>query len=223
MKQKVTVRFGLLFSVLIYAGSLFAQYNDACLWLNLSMEKKINKKISLEAGQEFRFNENYSELGTFFTELGATLKYNKHISFSVYYRYSNKRYLDDMYQFRHRYFVDLSLRKKTKPVTIILRSRYQSFAETSYEEDLPEKYLREKLSLKYDLNKKFEPYCYTEIYFPLNNPQNNRIDNLKFALGIEYSLTKHQSFDVYYLIQKQVNVKKANTDFVTGITYKYSF
>ncbi|MBL0072094.1 MAG: DUF2490 domain-containing protein [Bacteroidetes bacterium] len=89
-----------------------AQVNDAGLWTSINLEKKITKKIAVDLSQEFRFNENISELGSFFTEISAQYKLHKNLSIGAGYRFINKRELDDSYEKRHRMLFDLNAKEK---------------------------------------------------------------------------------------------------------------
>src|SRR5687768_11202671 len=80
---------------LIISGILFihlplvlpAQQNDAGLWGSINLEKKLTKKWSLHFSEELRLNENFSELGTAYTELTGEYRINKILSVSGGYRF----------------------------------------------------------------------------------------------------------------------------------------
>ena len=117
-------------------------------------------------------NENISEVGSFFTDLGLNYKLNKFVKLGAYYRYTNKRRLDDSYSERHRYYFDVTLRGKYIFFTLSFRSRFQSqYTDiyTSPDGTTAENYSRNKLTLKYELNKKISFYTSYEIYSPLRS------------------------------------------------------
>lgn len=203
-----------------------SQVNDAGLWMSLNAEKKITSKFSLSFSQEFRLNENISELGTAFTELGAEYKVYKKIFVGLSYRFLQKRQVDDFYSLRHRVNIDAGYRLKTHKISFTIRERFQTQykdVNTSPEGHLPEYYLRNKLSVKYDLGKKYTPFLSAEIFYQLNNPAGNEIDNLRYAGGFSYEVNKFHSIDLFYLINKEINVNNPWTEYVIGIGYKYSF
>lgn len=203
-----------------------AQVKDAGLWLNFSMEKKFTKKISASLSQELRFNENISELGTAFTEVGGEYKFNKRFTGELYYRYVQKRQLNDYYLNSHRWFVDLSYKRKIKKISFTLRQRVQAQVralETSSESKLPEYYMRTKLALKMDLDKKYTPFIAGEIFYPAFSGQDLFIDNTRFSLGFEYDFNKRHSVTLFYMINTEVNVNDPWTDYISGASYKYSF
>ncbi|MBK6640071.1 MAG: DUF2490 domain-containing protein [Bacteroidetes bacterium] len=114
------MRSNLLCICLLLFGSTFsvAQVNDAGLWTSINLEKKITKEIAVDLSQEFRFNENISELGSFFTEISAQYKLHKNLSIGAGYRFINKRELDDSYEKRHRMLFDLNTKEKISKIAV---------------------------------------------------------------------------------------------------------
>ena len=201
-----------------------AQYNDAGLWASLSLEVKLVKKVSANIAQEFRFNENISELGTAFTDVGLSYKLNKHVQVAANYRFTQKRRIDDSYSLKHRVYVDVKYEKKAKPIQIVFRSRFQDeYSDIGRASDagIPNYYLRNKLTFELDLDKAYMPYVSVELFSPLNNPREYLFDNIRSSAGIEYSLTKKQKIDLYYMIQRELNVSRPQIDFILGIGYSF--
>lgn len=210
--------------ILIIAGGfhLSAQVNDAGLWMSFNAEKKINPVLSANLSEEFRIDENFCELGTFFTDAGITYKFKKYIRISANYRFSNKRQVDDSYSKRHRYYLDLTFRYKLKPVIFSFRTRIQSQYKDMFSSSLgkiPDYYSRNKVTLKFDLDKKYAPYISTESYTPLLTGEGLYIDNVRYCAGIEYQLNRVHGFDIFYLIQMEYNVNNPRNDYVVGIGY----
>ena len=211
-----------IFSGLFFGVHAYSQVQDANLWLNVSVEKKIIPTLSVSINQEFRMNENITELGTFFTDVGLNYKINKYLRVSAGYRFSNKRRLDDSYSLRHRYYFDLMVRKKFNPVTLSFRTRFQSqYTDVLSSEDgkIPEYYSRNKLTLKIDAGKNIQPYVYAELFSPLKRPFDIFMDNMRYCVGVEYEINRMNSLDVFYMFQKECHVKKPETDHIFGIGY----
>lgn len=216
-----------LFSFIFLLGlKTSAQFNDAGLWLSINGEKKITPVMTANLSEEFRFNENITEVGEFFTDAGITCKINKYFRFSANYRFINKRRKNDLYYLRNRFYFDLSLKKKFKPVVLVFRTRFEDEYRhiRKVTENKGTYYCsKNKLTMKLYLDSKFVPYLFIESSSPLNDPHGLFIDQMKYCGGIEYSINRVHSFDFFYLIQKDMNVKNPETDFVTGISYYYSF
>jgi hypothetical protein len=226
MIQK-TVRFLVSFpllSALLFSSPLKGQVKDAGLWTSINFEAKVVKKVTFNFSQEFRFNENITELGTAFTDAGLSYKLNKHIQFTANYRFTQRHRIDNYYSFRHRFYVDIKYSQKLKPFDISLRTRFQdqiSDIGRASDGGIPEYYLRNRLSLGLDLNKPFSPYISVELFSPLNYPHYNAFDNIRTIAGIEYAFSKHHKIDIFYMIQKEVNVSEPRMDFVIGLGYSY--
>jgi hypothetical protein len=52
-------------------------YPDFGMWNTISIEKKLNKKISVSIDEEFRLKENLSRINLFYTNLGVNYKFQK--------------------------------------------------------------------------------------------------------------------------------------------------
>jgi len=221
IKNILLFLFGMLYSLLI-----FPQVNDAALWLSINAEKKINPLLSVNLSQEFRINENITELGTFFTDAGITYKINKYIRFSANYRFTNKRRFDDSYSKRHRYYFDITVREKTKSFVFQFRTRFQSqYADiySSADGKIPSYYSRNKFTTKIDLDKKITPYISVELFSPLNKHKIFKIDNARYCGGFEYEINRMHSFDLFYMLQREYNVNNPQTDYILGIEYNIVF
>lgn len=217
-----------IFFFCLFSGSLAcpAQTNDAALWMSFNIIKKINPAWSLNLSEEVRLNENITEAGTIFTDFGVNYKLNSNFRFSANYRFITKRRLDDSYDKRHRYYFGLSYKNKFRQMDYTLRLRYQSQYKDIYSSPggkVPENYIRAKLLLKFDFNKKYTPYIYSEPFFPLNNPKVRSIDNVRYCAGIEYKFNRMHSLDVFYLVQQEYHVKNPERDFVVGVGYYLTF
>lgn len=219
-------------SVLIFfflSSISYSQENDAGLWTSVTVEKKISQSLSVNFSEAFRLDENIGELGTVFSELGIEKKIVKGLSVSAYYRFAQKRELSDDYSQRHRYYADVSYRKKISDLAISFRSRYQVQLEDyflpseKYYGNAPENYLRNKISIKHNSSKKYKPFLSAEIWSPLWKGADYFIDNLRFAAGFEYEINKRSSLDIYYIFQREINRRNPRTDYISALSYTFAF
>jgi len=202
-----------------------AQVKDAGIWTSLGFEAKLVKKLSATVSQEYRFNENITELGSWISETGLEYKLNKYMKVSVNYRYTLKRQTNNRYSPRHRFFIDVKAEKKIKPVIFQFRTRFQEeYADIGRapEGGFSGYYSRNKFSFKFDLDRKWEPYLSFELFSPLHHNQPFLFDNIRSSAGLEYSVSKHHSIDIYYMIQNEMNVNDPVTDFIGGIGYQFN-
>ena len=165
-----------------------------------------------------------TELGTWISEAGLEYKFSKYLNASVNYRFTQKRQLNNLYSPRHRFFVDVKAEKKFKPVIFQFRTRFQEeYADIGRAEDggFAGFYSRNKFSFKLDLDKKWQPYLSFELFSPLRHEKPFLFDDIRYSAGVEYSVSKHHKLDLYYMIQREMNVNNPVTDFIGGIGYQF--
>jgi hypothetical protein len=214
--------------LLLFLSSLqgIAQVNDAGLWMSVNLEKKITPVFSAAFSQELRMNENISEAGTIFSDIGLQYKYGKHLKFAAFYRYSKKRRLDDMYDTRWSQYVDMAYRQEVKSFALNLRMRYQlknSELLSSSEGSATANLLIPKLIVKYDSGRKYKPYVFAEPYYNLSVPTDKVLEQLRFCGGVEYTFNRMHAVDLHYIIQKKYTYNQPYTDYVIGIDYAFTF
>lgn len=216
-----------LLMLFVFAGNnLKAQVNDAQLWLSAGVEKRITRDLSINFTQELRLNENITEAGTIYSDLGVSYDFLNRFRVGASYRFTLKRRPDDSYRPFHSWYVDARYREKIKPLVMILRLRYQSkYAEpyTSEKASMPANHFRAKLTLKYDLKKRYEPYIYAETYFRTCVPGYQSFDQLRLCAGVEYAFNRMHSIDLHYLWCHEYNVVEPEVDWVIGVSYSFTF
>lgn len=200
----------------------FCQLNDAGLWSSLSIEKKFSYKISASLSEEFRFNENITELSSFFTDAGIAFKFNDDIKISLCYRLINKKQMEDYHSIRHRFYFDLALRKKIKKLTPAFRLRLQEQQIDIYSSDagkIPEWHLRPKISLRYNMKGKWTPYLSSELFYHFAVQE---FDNARYTFGMERKISNKLDLDLFFLHQREFNVNSPTYDYIWGIGLNYS-
>lgn len=208
--------------VFLSCTGVFSQVTDAGLWTSFAVEKKFTEKISCGLGEELRFNENISELGTFFTDAGISFRASDAFRASLNYRFINKRRLDNSYSKRHRYYVDLSYRRKLGKFTPVLRVRFQSQYTDMYSSPagfVPKYYLRPKISLRYNMKGKWNPYASGELYYRIAR----EFDNVRWTVGAERGIGNNFSLDIFFIHQREFNVRAPVYDYIGGFGIGYSF
>jgi hypothetical protein len=205
--------------------TLHAQVNDAGLWTNITIEKKIIKDLDVVLTEEVRMYENITEVGSFFTDIGVEYSIYKGLRAGLFYRYINKRQLDNSYSQNHRFYADVAYKQKIKRFDISYRVRYQvqyKGYNTSETGHVPEWYFRQKIHFGYNTKSRFDPYMDAELWYFLN-PEWSRFDNIRISAGVVTRITKHQSLDIGYIINKEFNVTDPITSYIILIGYKISF
>ena len=77
--------------------------------------------------------------------------------------------------------------------------------------------IRNKISLKYKVNKKISPYTAYEFYYQINNE--NSINRTRISLGSSFKTTDNTALKVFYMFENRFNVKNLKHNHVYGISY----
>lgn len=202
--------------------------HDAGTWLTLSLQYPVSKKTSIVLDQELRLKENYQRINLFYTNVGVDYKLNKFIKISPTYRSIQKKQMNGNYSYRHRFMLDVTLKKKIQKFTISERVRYQiEVADfyTSRKGKLAEQFLRLKTDLKYQLTKKITPYVSCELRYQIRAPKGDgplydgEFHRIRNVIGAEYQINKKNAINLYYLIQSEFDISTPETIYILGIGY----
>lgn len=205
--------------------TLFAQVNDAGLWISLGAKKEITKKINLSAENELRFNENITELRTAFVDLSGDFKVNDFIKLGINYRFGNRKQENNTMQLRQRWAFDLMLKTKVKELAIEYRSRFQQSIESisAGEFDIEfNRTFRNKISFEHKVYKKTDADISAEI-FSSKKDGVHRLSDVRLTTGLSYKLKKRKIIKLGYLLQTELQQANPARDFVIVIGYKYEF
>lgn len=228
-KFKLACSVLLLFSLTrMYAQKV---YPDFGMWNTVSVEKKINKKVSLSIDEEFRLKENLSKINLFYTNFGFNYKLSKKLKASLIYRNTQKAVDGRGYDIKHRLMLDVVYKEKlSKKFQFQFRQRFQFENNNIYSSrdgKYIESFLRSKFELGYNYTKKIKAYISEELRFQLHDPRNPESDyglhRFRTALGLDYNLNSANSVGIYYLVQNEIRVYKPNELFIFGLQYGFQF
>lgn len=215
--------------LIVFAFQTKAQYynDDASLWLNLSGTKELNAKTELQVSMQNRIGNNVTQYNQGSVDVGLQYKVNKLFRVSGDYMFRQSRRLDGSYSTRHRFYLNLFLRKKSGAFTFIYRNRTQFQLKDIYssaEGSVPVFYNRNKLQAKYELNKRIEFYVSEEVYSPFYRFNEIGIDRSRSAVGMIYNLSKKSSVEgTFYYQQELYATRQLRRNFIYSLTYNFSF
>ena len=219
------IRLCQIFLLLVVVSGSFAQVNDAGLWTEFSVEKKFSQSLSIEYSNSERFNENITELGSIINELGIKYRFNKDSRISVFYRLNYNRQLNNMYEPTSRFYADYTQSVKIGDFDLDLRLRLKTQQKMTYFYDFDTEssnIIRPRVKISYNY-RKIEPYCFLETYHPIFDGENIPIEKIRGVIGVEYSPDKIHSFDLGYMIQRELFENNPYTDYVFRVGYKFRF
>lgn len=220
-------------------GQIYS-YNDAQLWFNLYIEKKLSKKFSAHINQQDRWTENVSQFNFAYADMGFTYKISKNVKVMADYVFTQKRRADESFGTVHQYYGAVIFKKDIRRWRFSYRNLIQwqfNNPYTSYNALTPFFYDRSKFIVKYEANKYFTFYVAEELYVPLNSPQIKGIDRNRSFAGLFITTYKHQALELYFMHQNRIQngqwFKQHNSydqsnyilekDFVYGIGYSFDF
>lgn len=227
----------------------FAQvysFNDAQVWFNLYLEKRVTNKFLIHLNQQDRWTQNVSRFNFAYTDMGITYKITKNIKILADYVFTQKRLytvsenMSPLFGTIHQYYIAMTFKRDFGRLRLMYRNMYQfqfNSPFTSYYGLIPFDYDRNKFIIKYEFNKYFTFYGAEELYVPLNSPQIKGIDRSRTFFGVFYNIFRHQQLELYFMYQDRLQngtwFKQNNyyndynyvleKDFVYGIGYSFDF
>lgn len=204
----------------------FPQKDDFGIWYNINTEHKILKKIELDLDACLRTFKDASRIEEAFIEAGISYKLNKYFSAGAAYRFTENIEDNDSYYPRHKWFVDF---KGTLPVgdfSLIARIKFQKRYKTYFEDEddkIPDSHIRSKFTIFYDIPAfHLNPYLGCELFTPVFNEPERKIDKNRFFLGAEYNLSKKHSVEAEYIFQRDY-LPHMNDLNILSLLYKFKF
>ncbi len=226
----LTGSFLFLFIILSFQ-QVKAQQNDAGLWANIYLEKKLVKHLNAHLNQQYRWNNNISTYHLGYADMGLTYKVAKFMNATLDYVFMERRYISNKYNSeyfsaRHQFYFDLTFKYDINNLKIHYRSMVQAQIKDVYSSEagkVPSYYFRNKLTLQYNLSRRLKPYLACEIYYNFLHPSGNEFDRTRYFGGIFYALSLQNELEFYYLIQRNYNVKDPTNDYVIGLGFSHIF
>ncbi|MBA3665567.1 MAG: DUF2490 domain-containing protein [Bacteroidetes bacterium] len=232
----------ILFILIGYSSQLLAQqyYNDARLWANIYIDKKVNKWLNIHLNQKDRWNHNIQKFELGYADMGITIKpfKNRNVKFLFDYVYARKQQNNGLWSPRHTYYTAVVFRKDFRRFRVMYRNMVQATYKnpgTSKTGYIPYFYDRNKITIKYEASKRFEFYIAEELYVPIFSPQDKGISRSRAFAGLFINTTRHQQLELYFSFQEQLvrndwykqRNKYPNTllnhDYIYGIGYSFQF
>jgi hypothetical protein len=232
MKSKICV---FLLFFLLLNELLTAQTKDFGVWTTAGAEKNLGK-WSFGTETELRTKTSGDGINRWSLKLETAYKIAKPVKFGIGYQFI---YFHDIeysdYQPRQRYFLFLQAKQEFGDFTITLkeqsqrtikdeRDRIKENGEYDTYKINPEWCWRNRIKVAYNTpGFPINPSFSFETFYQLNNPDGNTFDNLRYTLSLEYKLKKHHIFELYGLINKEINVSNPAINYVAGLGYTYTF
>ncbi|MFZ5939251.1 MAG: DUF2490 domain-containing protein [Bacteroidota bacterium] len=212
-------------SLLLLAGVMTAtaQTTDLKLWNSYKLSADLSKRWSADLEQQLRFNNNITTFDFALTELSVSYKINKHFDVAGGLRYSylenNPTESVDSYD-RLRWMADLKFDTDVfkTDLKFNLRLRYQESRDVTAGLS-PDRYLRARCQLEYNLSKLVDPELSYELYYKFGQPGELRAHRI--SAGASWRIIKKLYLDTSYIYQWEINVKNPDFEHIVSVGIKY--
>lgn len=216
--------------ILTTPGLLLAQevkvVRDLHLWTGAEVEKSFGKDWTLSLAEEIRFKQNVSEINNYFTEAGLRYRINKNFALEGGYRYTRDKKSDGSYENLTRYNLDLRYTGRMNPIVIQYRLRYQkevegfNLLETGADY---EKYVRNRIRVKYSRFFRFEPYVSAELFQRFRPDFNPDFHYMRVLGGIKYEPGNWGDFNLAFGFNREFTRLEPAMIYQIRVNYTYSF
>ncbi len=229
-----TVSLLFVFSFSALAQDASPPVNDAQIWENFNMDKKLSRSFTARFSHEGRFTNNDTRLTYYFEDFGMEYKTHfHHISFLADYvfirKLTSQSNAQEYWDNRHQYYFAVTWSQKIGQFELHDRQMIMGQVKDVLSSDagkVSDNYLRNKFSVKYNFNYYWSVYAASELYWHLSDPQPDptpHINRMRYFLGGYYRINEHHEFELYYLFEQHMNIAYPNHNYVIGIGYTYSF
>lgn len=223
----------------------YSQNSNFGVWTTIGAEKKINKKLSLDADLEMRTRDNIKSVDRWSGTVDMSYNLYKFIKVggSYSYLYSQKEkevttkgnIIPEYWYSRHRFSLYVTGKYNIDKLTISLREKWQYtyrpekfVAKFDDDGQTPksdehvkgkgENMLRSRFQLDYDVFKNLiNPYASIEMYHDKKG-----LEKIRYTIGTSIKADKRNEFDLFYRYQDKAADDEASGH-VLGLGYKYKF
>ncbi len=232
--------------ILIAQCSLISAYagDDFGIWGEMRAEKGLGTRWDVGAEMEYRSRDNLTSSDRWGFGIDASYKLTPWLKATAgyvllrdhnYKEYTDQSMYADYWGTRHRFNMTLTSSITWNQFTFSLRERWQytyrpeKTAQRYYTDtgdDAGEKTYsgkgknvwRNRIQLKMKLSNTFRPYVNAESFVATS------LEKMRYNVGTEIVLDKHNSFDVKYIYQHRCGTGDGESDrHVIGIGYTYQF
>lgn len=198
-------------------------------WSIVSLKYKVKPNLSFAVQEQLRLKNNSSQLDASVTELNTGFGLIDNIYGAIglrYYRENDTQGDVQGFENHIRVHFDLGYNYEKERLNIEYRLRWQSKNELGIskdEGDYPNKYLRLKLGLKYNIkNWKLDPEFSSELFRHYETGEATRFDKYRLTLGTKYKIKGYGKIGVFYRVEKELNGTYPKTTNVIGLKYSYT-
>lgn len=207
--------------------SLARATSDFQFWSEIGLRAKLSDSFRLDLDGHLRLDDNASRIKSLMPEIAIRYKLFKFLSFKSGYRNLNKPDYEagGDYVTWHRFFFDVRLRKRFKPITLRYRLRYQEqfhiASNEATDETKTRHTLRNRVSIGWKVGHGFEPFAAGELFIRFGD-KDGLLRKWRTTLGCQYEIDAIQ-LAVFYRIDNVLDNEFDPTAHILGLSAHYSF
>jgi hypothetical protein len=182
-----------------------SQVDDVGVWLGVSIQKPLTRQLDIAFTEQLRLKQDATSIDVILSDLALEYAISKKFKTAIHYRLINSNQ-DTYYSKRHRFYLDVAYKEKIGKVSLTLRERIQQQFNDYYSSEtgkIPVWTLRSKLTAKFDLEKKYMPYLSGEMYYLVDNDEeeDQLISRFRYEAGITYDFNRTHGLNPFVLFQ----------------------
>lgn len=189
MKKSIIILFHFLLINNLIAQQIKAT-RDLGVWGMINIEKKLSKEFEISLDQQLRYYSNATKIDDYIIGVGGKYKMNKNFKLgaNLRYTYNAKRWKEA--ENNYRYNLDLKYKAAlSRKIRLYYRLRYQQEFVNLFSEyptkNIHYSGLRNKIKIRYTLNKKNRLYVSQEFFRRKEIFKNPYFNKMRFYLGDE--------------------------------------
>ena len=197
---------------------------DLGLWTGVEIEKEVKDDWTFSLKQELRLKTNMSEVNNYFSQAGVRYKINRNFALEAKYRFTRNRKQDLSYENRSRYSLDLRYRGRLDFLRFDYRLRYQKEVDGMglFDPEAPyEKYVRNRISVRYTDFKKIEPYLSGEFFQLFQRYETPRFHYMRLEAGTRIETGDLGEFKVAWGFNREFQAVQPATFFIVRVNYTF--
>ncbi len=210
-------KFGILILVIFICASyvVSAQDNENEIWKGLEVELELTKDFAIEIEEEMRLRKSGEKIKNNLTSIGFKYELNDFVKLKMAYRYN--LYTDKrQHELRPTLYFDYDLDR----FEFTYRLRYDK----EYRVDKSDRdYLRNRLSIDYNLSGPVNPFVNSEVYYRFNWKKGDRFMKYRLTAGAEIDLGGDSELELFYRYENDFNMDENDIERIFAIYYKYTF
>ncbi len=198
-----------------------ADYDNE-FWGSFTLDLPVYKDFEIGVSREIRLYNNWNDIKWHITDINLKYDFTKYFNLSFKYRY---KYFNKEWQ--KVYYLSTYFKFKVRKIKIDYRLRLQKKNRFEQKTDyirykMDQDYIRNRILLEYDTDYWIKPYSGIELFYLLDNEKySDRFSILRYYLGVAIDIAKKHNIELFYIYEREFNIKNPLTSNVIGINYKY--